>query len=111
MGIVVVLMSIHCSAVFAAEGTANPDLGSIKGKVMDADRQTLPGATITIEGMNVGATSDVNGNYTLPNLKPGTYTVRISYVGYTPVTQTVSVKKTEPWSRTFCSRKAPNYVK
>lgn len=93
MGIVVVLMSIHCSAVFAAEGTANPDLGSIKGKVMDADRQTLPGATITIEGMNVGATSDVNGNYTLPNLKPGTYTVRISYVGYTPVTQTVSVKK------------------
>ncbi|SFG31216.1 TonB-dependent receptor [Prevotella sp. KH2C16] len=90
---IAVLMSVHCLVSFAVEGTVNPDLGSIKGWVMDADKQTLPGATITIEGMKVGGTSDVNGYYTLPNLKPGTYTIRISYVGYTPITQTVSVKK------------------
>lgn len=30
-------------------------------------------------------TSDVNGFYTFSNLDPGTYTVKVSYVGYSPV--------------------------
>lgn len=35
--------------------------------------------------------SDVNGFYTLPNLKPGTYTVKVTYVGYSPIEMKVTV--------------------
>lgn len=59
-----------------------PEMGSITGRITDADRQVLPGATIMIEELHTGVTSDVNGFYTLANLKPGTYKVKVSYVGY-----------------------------
>ena len=59
--------------------------GTISGRVIDNVHETLPGATIYIEKLQTGAVSDMNGFYTLPNLKPGTYTVKVSYVGYEPV--------------------------
>lgn len=63
--------------------------GSIRGKVTDAEHQTLPGAAIQIESLHTVVTSDQNGFYSLPNLKPGTYKVKISYVGYEPKVITV----------------------
>lgn len=33
----------------------------------------------------------MNGFYTLPNLKPGTYTVKVTYVGYSPIEMKVTV--------------------
>lgn len=42
-------------------------------------------------------TSDVNGFYTFSNLDPGTYTVKVSYVGYSPV----ELKITIPAGRTL----------
>lgn len=63
--------------------------GSIRGKVTDAGHQTLPGAAIQIESLHTVVTSDQNGFYSLPNLKPGVYKVKISYVGYEPKVITV----------------------
>lgn len=63
--------------------------GSIRGKVTDAEHQTLPGAAIQIESLHTVVTSDQNGFYSLPNLKPGVYKVKISYVGYEPKVITV----------------------
>ena len=59
--------------------------------------QPLPGASIYIEKLHTGVTSDVNGFYTFPNLDPGTYTVKVSYVGYSPV----ELKITIPAGRTL----------
>ena len=58
--------------------------GSIRGKVTDAEHQALPGAAVQIESLHTVVTSDQNGNYSFSNLKPGTYKVKISYVGYEP---------------------------
>ena len=67
-------------------------MGSIRGRITDAtDNQVLPGASIVIEDLHTGATSDVNGFYTLTNLKPGTYKVKVSYVGYAPKTYTIKL--------------------
>lgn len=63
--------------------------GSIRGKVTDAEHQTLSGAAIQIESLHTVVTSDQNGFYSLPNLKPGVYKVKISYVGYEPKVITV----------------------
>ena len=71
--------------------------GTVRGRIIDASKQTLPGASIYIEKLHAGVTSDVDGFYTFPNLEPGTYTVKVSYVGYSPV----ELKITIPEGRTL----------
>lgn len=65
--------------------------GTIKGRILDTSNQTLPGATIYIDSLHTGVVSDINGFYTLTNIVPGTYKVKVSYVGYSPVEMTITV--------------------
>lgn len=83
----------------ADEKDFTPKEGAVHGRVIDNSRQTLPGASIYIEKLQTGVISDINGFYTLPNLKPGTYTVRVTYVGFAPVEMTLNVPagKTLEW--------------
>ena len=90
-------LSLFCvSAMLAAASYAAPDpteasLGVMRGRIVDTQNQVLPGATVTIESLHTGVVSDVNGYYTLANLKPGTYQVKVTYVGYEPQTMTLTV--------------------
>lgn len=57
--------------------------GSIKGQVTDKETgETLPGVNIIIRGSSLGAASDLDGNYTISNIRPGEYSIEISYIGY-----------------------------
>lgn len=67
--------------------------GTIKGRILDTSNQTLPGATIYIDSLHTGVVSDINGFYTLTNIAPGTYKVKVSYVGYSPVEMTITVSE------------------
>ncbi|WP_044268598.1 TonB-dependent receptor [Bacteroides timonensis] len=85
------------NAAMADEKTNVTKQGTVRGRIIDATKQTLPGASIYIEKLHTGVTSDVNGFYTFSNLDPGTYTVKVSYVGYSPV----ELKITVPAGRTL----------
>ena len=65
------------------------------GIVTDSDMHTLPGAAIYIDDNKVSILSGLDGRYVLSNLEPGTHTLRVSYVGFKPVTKTITVKKGE----------------
>lgn len=67
-------------------------LGTVKGRIIDSSNQTLPGASIYIERLHTGVTSDVNGYYTFSNLDPGTYKVKVTYVGYAAAETTLTIK-------------------
>ena len=55
----------------------------LKGVVIDKNsKETLIGAVISIEGTDVKAVTDVNGNFSFEGLKDGTYKLYIKYVGY-----------------------------
>ncbi len=61
--------------------------GTIAGTVKDKSRsESLIGATVMIEGTSVGAATDINGNFTINNVKPGIYNLKVSYVSYTSAT-------------------------
>ncbi len=62
---------------------------SITGKVVDEKSQPLPGASVTIDGTTLGATTDVDGNYRINGVKPGTYTLTAQFVGYTALKKSV----------------------
>ena len=86
------LLFITASNNIMADEKANVvKQGTIRGRVIDATKQTLPGASIYIEKLQTGVTSDVNGFYTFSNLDPGTYTVKVSYVGYSPVELKITI--------------------
>lgn len=53
--------------------------GVIKDK---ATGEGLIGATVLLIGTYKGAATDVNGKYTIKDIKHGDYSVRVSYVGY-----------------------------
>ncbi len=61
----------------------NAQTGKINGKIVDAKTgETLPGATVLIEGTTKGASSDFDGNFSLSGLQPGKYTIIASYITY-----------------------------
>ena len=64
---------------------------SITGKVLDEKNLSLPGASITIDGTTLGATTDADGNYRITGVQPGTYSLTAQFVGYTPIKKSVSV--------------------
>lgn len=68
--------------VFVAQ-LANAQTGVLKGKVIDRKtKETVIGATVSIVGTYYAVPTDVNGNYTISNIKPGEYSVKIVYLGY-----------------------------
>jgi TonB-dependent receptor len=55
----------------------------IKGKILESTTsEPLIGATVKIIGTNLGAVADLDGSYSIDNLKPGTYDLKFSYIGY-----------------------------
>ena len=64
---------------------ANPaaPLGTIRGNVRDGQtKEVLIGCTVRIDGTQLGVTTDVDGNFTIPNVPAGSQKIVISYVSY-----------------------------
>jgi outer membrane receptor protein involved in Fe transport len=60
--------------------------GKVTGRVIDqATRQPLPGANVILEGTALGASADRNGDFVILNIPPGTYTAKVSFLGYSPL--------------------------
>jgi iron complex outermembrane recepter protein len=58
---------------------------TLSGKVLDHDsREPLIGATIYIEELQRGTLSDEYGNYHFHHLCRGSYTLKVTYIGYVP---------------------------
>lgn len=60
----------------------------IRGKVTDAAGQPIPGATVVVEGTNIGTVTNIDGEFSL-NVGEGAV-LKISFIGYAPQTVTVS---------------------
>lgn len=60
--------------------------GRIKGNVTDKETgEAILGANLIIEGTYFGAAADLEGDYSINNIPPGTYTLIASAVGYNKV--------------------------
>ena len=73
-------------AIDYLEDPASGSTGKIAGRVVDAESGTpVPGAAIIIEGTTLGDAADEDGYYAIINVKPGTYTLLASIIGYATV--------------------------
>jgi len=64
---------------------------NISGTVADTTSQKIAGATIKIIENFKGVFSDNNGAYHLSNIKPGKYTIEVSFIGYSTQKKEVTI--------------------
>ena len=77
----IILSAIHTPNLFA--GTT----GKISGRVTHENTgEGLIGVNIMLVGQSVGAASDAEGYYTIINVPPGKYDLKVSMIGYSDVT-------------------------
>lgn len=65
----------------------------ISGKVYNTNNEPLPGASIVIDGTNIGTLSNSKGEFTLGNLKNENYLLKVSFIGYKSYSSNVSLTK------------------
>ena len=69
------------------------DTGSISGTVIEAgSNQPLPGVNVVVSDLDLGAATNVDGQYTIANVPAGTYEVVARFVGFRAERQDVTVE-------------------
>ncbi len=64
---------------------------SISGKISDNKGRGLPGASIELANSVIATQTNNSGNFLIGNLRPGDYTIRFNYVGFTTKEQKISL--------------------
>ena len=101
-----VSLMMYGSTALKAQST-----GDITGVITEeATGETLPGVNVRIVGTNFGAATDVDGRFTIKSIRPGEYTLEITFIGFqvTPLETTIAlVNEKEQTSANywFCVRK------
>ena len=88
--------------LLAVRASLSAGTGTVSGKV--ADRGTgdpLPGANVMIQGTSIGASTDLDGKYSLTNVPAGRQSMRVTYVGYRTVTLDVTVGENATLAQDF----------
>jgi len=67
----------------------NKLVGKIEGVIIDAETKAeLIGANILILNSTIGAATDLDGKFVIENVPVGNYSIKISFLGYTPIIKT-----------------------
>lgn len=92
-----VLFCVFCLGISYAQN------GIIQGRVYDEiNNEPLIGANIIIQNSDIGAVTDIDGNYIIENLKNGFYNIAVSYVGYKTETKfEIEVSSAKPVTVNF----------
>jgi len=90
-----ILLAIFIVPALTAETTADKNStevnGSLSGTVKDSAGAVLQRARIVLQPTATMVASNAQGDFTISNIKPGKYTVTISYVGFADSVTTVEI--------------------
>lgn len=75
--------------------------GSVKGKVIDENHFSLPGAKICIENLKKEVYSDFEGSFSLVSIPNGTYNLKVTYLGFSPYETSVVIEEGKTLSLTI----------
>ena len=59
--------------------------GKIAGSVVDQNEALLVGVNVIVDGTTIGAVTNVDGYFSILNVRPGIHTLRATFIGFTPV--------------------------
>jgi len=70
---------------------AQSNKAAISGRVLDSSGGVLQGAEIVVEPNDAHAVSNVQGKFFINNIEPGSYTLTVTYVGFSAFTREVEL--------------------
>ncbi len=86
--ILLTIIALISVSVFTFAGN-EPETGAsmkktaIQGKVLDFQTsEELAGVTVKIEGTELKAYTDIEGNFRIDGIEPGSYNLTVSYISY-----------------------------
>ena len=65
--------------------------GTVSGRVTGPDHAGLQGALVELQPLGLTAVSNAQGQYSISDVPPGSYTLSVSYLGFAPFSTPVSV--------------------
>lgn len=74
---------------------APPFDGSIKGRLINAAGEAIPGASVQVLGLNKGTSADGQGRFVIAGVPAGSHRVQVSAVGYLTTVSNVTVSDNE----------------
>ena len=69
--------------------------GTIEGRVTDEAGEPLPGVNIAFPQLNRGTVSKADGSYRIENIRPGTYILTFSFIGYQTKNREITIRANE----------------
>lgn len=84
-------LPLYFSVLIIGMATAIGQDGSLGGRVSDG-QDAVPYVNIYLEGTTLGAATDSNGDYSIPNIPAGRYTLKVSAIGFLPYSKKVDIK-------------------
>jgi outer membrane receptor for ferrienterochelin and colicin len=89
------LLVFAFAVLLTSSAAAQTTTGTISGRIVDSQGLALPGVTVTVAGPNLQGTltavSAENGDYIVPRVPPGTYTVTFELSGFEKQQKPVTV--------------------
>ncbi len=79
--------------LFSRSATAVAQYSTLVGKVSDANFAAIPKASVQFLNSNLATSTDEMGNFSFQRIPHGTYTIRISALGYATENRTVLVNQ------------------
>jgi TonB-dependent receptor len=76
-----IAVKVNATPTVVPSSPANTKPGKITGVIRNDKNEVMPGVSISVESVDKGTTTSINGDYVL-TLPPGTYTLKFSFVGY-----------------------------
>src|SRR5438874_3818072 len=106
-GPAVVLAALLIIAALAAPSRAQGQTGSLAGRITDEQGEPLGGANLTLVEIHRGAVSQMNGEFLIPAVPPGSYTLEVRLLGYRPDQKPITVTTGERASMNFALKADP----
>ena len=71
--------------LFAISSIFAQTTGKLSGTILDSNKSPILGAIVSVDGTSLGTVTDPDGFYYMINISPGTYSLKVSMIGYKTV--------------------------
>mgnify|MGYP006278773949 CR=1 FL=1 len=87
---ILLVLAVFISSAFAGKTNVKESDKSgeskavcISGKIMDMKtNEELVGAIVQIEGTDISTYTDIDGTFSIENIQPGQYDIKVEYISY-----------------------------
>ena len=84
-------LALATLSALSTQAVAQAGKGAISGSISDTQGAILPGARVSIDPTDANTVSNNLGQFTITNVPAGSYTIKVSYLGFQDATSKITV--------------------